>query len=515
MTKKFHKLKIFLSVVGALSMTSLVAGCKPRKEQASSLEGAVPIENLPPKVAYHFGMYKFLYNFARPSSYNAAEWALIPSVKTPPGGAYRRGIYISQHPAYNESYAQENLANPKMESPWVMTVRIKDECRGRERTFNLLTTTLVPQCPGYLYSLASRAGLNQFCIDTANNHLFKNKAGVVVDTWWPEKGFWYVYDPKCIEALDGTSESIMKLAADVPELWKMAPYTTEERRDRVAAELGYGPGQVMFTILARAMNDVALDDMEQLAKIAVNGRASDIPELKAAVKSLTLMALKCAQSEHVSDFKAQLQLFLSKIDAQILKKQWITSAAHIDDFTRNGLRQLDTVCKDGAPKIEKVPLTLSEAEQRTMTTALGVGNLRYLPANLVNALQDPVLFTTLKLETVTWYYLTTDPRDGKSPNEIDWPEVPLARAVEFCASHSPKDPVPSHVPTMQQFSAWYLHRRYVRKLELGRQPSGSMRRFWVQDVDGPKIVTPMTGDVEVVPESAQSFASAVIICAKD
>lgn len=109
---------------------SAVAACKPRQaESGAELKGNVLLESSPPKVMYHFGAYRYLHGFGKTNgTFSYSDWNAMPSLTPKYGGSSRAGFYLSQHPAYNERYGDEDVNKSRDDSPWMMTVTLADAC---------------------------------------------------------------------------------------------------------------------------------------------------------------------------------------------------------------------------------------------------------------------------------------------------------------------------------------------------------------------------------------------------
>lgn len=315
-------------------------GCKTR-DTGSGLKGAVPLSLSPPKVLYHFGVYQHLRPYGKvPGDALAAKWNQIPSISNPPGGAYRKGFYLSQHPGYNEKYAVESLSSPAAGSPWLMTVTLRDECIDdgpTQRWFDFLNSEEFSDCD------FGNGKTSPECLTRADDYLFSHNTGLVRDSWWPTKGFWYARDPKCLKVVDSTPESVLEAAASVPEFWSVAPYTTDERRD-VGMGTSYRPGEVSFAVLTRALLDVAKPNKDLLKNIALSAKKSDIPGLKGPLATLTDYAYSCAVSNRGAEFKRELKVFTDKIDQEVLGKEGLSFDKHIQNLVGSGLPKLRGVC---------------------------------------------------------------------------------------------------------------------------------------------------------------------------
>jgi hypothetical protein len=110
----------------------LAASCKARNEipTAEVLGQVQELTTEAPLPAYHVGAYGDLAGYGeRNASFSDQEWRSIGSTQNQ--APYRRGLYVSQHPAYNEIYGLDSLRSGQ--GPWILSVFIKPECRSGAR----------------------------------------------------------------------------------------------------------------------------------------------------------------------------------------------------------------------------------------------------------------------------------------------------------------------------------------------------------------------------------------------
>ncbi len=311
-----------------------VFGCKPRAEQAASqLEGSVELKrDAPPAISYHFGQYRYLRGYGdRQGGLTDQEWVSIPSNKKYVG--YRRGFYVSQHPAYNERYAMEYLTATKDLAPWVAEIHLKPECTeptAEKRRFALDVRTLASdprfvkwinevdpkwnidiynqQCPAEAYVNQEQENV---CGQIVNIYYRSENIGVAYDHLWAGSGFWLIRDNQCIEAVRSSPESVLEMFARVKELWRAKPYDTDQPRETKG--LGQ-PTQALFHVLVRALAETATPNPEVLQRIEASAKDSDYPVTSDAVEQTLKVARDCLAKGDYAGFQKQADYFLSKAE---------------------------------------------------------------------------------------------------------------------------------------------------------------------------------------------------------
>ncbi|MCX6117865.1 MAG: hypothetical protein NT027_10000 [Proteobacteria bacterium] len=275
-------------ILSTIMLISFFCSCKTKTTGQSALRfGDVPIELDPPKFLYHFGMFDYLEpykDYVGPPS--AEVWTKIPST----GSDYtveRRGLYGSQHPAYNERYAAEYLGKAGRQGPWLVVIELEDRCSGPNRT---------------------------------------NKE-VVVDERWPGSGFWIVRDRTCIKDILASPEDVLEVFATVPELWNKAPFVSKkDRKD----DDGKNATKVLFTVFVKALSLVEetrpklFEDIESIAS------KSDLPEAKAIVSRTASAANFCFSRRQWFDVRQKLGDIVDK---------------YVIDFSKFRTGTLDTLCE--------------------------------------------------------------------------------------------------------------------------------------------------------------------------
>lgn len=311
-----------------------LAGCKPRADQTSSdVLGSVPLKkDAPPAVSYHFGQYRYLRDYGdRNGPLADQQWLSIPSNKKYSG--FRRGFYLSQHPAYNERYALEYLTETRDLAPWVAEIHLKSDCitvsSGKRRFMMDLRKIYADQdftewvnrlgqgwsLDVFRQSCPIEAFLNQdtetTCHKVLNAFYREREVGVIYDHFWQGSGFWLVRDNQCIERVLASPKSVLDMFARERDLWREKPYDTDLPRDTQ----GKGaPTHALFHVLVRAIHETQPDE-HILAEIERKAQESDYPVTTDAVRQLARVARHCAKQGQYEGLRAQTEFFLGKAEA--------------------------------------------------------------------------------------------------------------------------------------------------------------------------------------------------------
>jgi hypothetical protein len=333
----------YLLAVAALG--SFVSACKSRQDTAEVLGSVKRSDDRPPAVLYHFGEFGHLEGYGkRTGTFNSTEWSQIGSV----GEAqrpYRRGLYVSQHPAYNERYALDKLKAEQSRAPWMLAVQLKAECHNEGRFEGNIQKALYGEstrfsgflnrsaeqdlnsvdkfkalCPADFFVsqqkeqsyLASPQWRPRFerCVAVVEKYFTEENIGVVYDAWWVNQGFWYIRDPNCIERLDGSAEGNLTAFADIPDLWQQRPYTDNTPRQALPSDQ-WGSGEAMLNMLLRAYTLVPGADNNLLARIESNV-VGDV-YLNQFAKAAASQARLCANRSRYSVFTDKVGGFLYRI----------------------------------------------------------------------------------------------------------------------------------------------------------------------------------------------------------
>ncbi|MCX6119723.1 MAG: hypothetical protein NT027_19480, partial [Proteobacteria bacterium] len=247
----------------------LITGCKSTFN--SGLKGGVPLSPTPPKVLYHFTKYAdFIQYREGVSGPTEEQWGQINST----GDAYsknRRGLYGSQHPAYNERYAGGELINETLgNGSWLVEIEV-----------------------------------DQSCITGSDQ--------IVPDERWPGSGFWIIRSKDCIRDIKSRPDEVLNIFATVDELWNQKPYVTD--KDRFADD-GVNGTKVLRSVLIRAFAQVDLSrvsDMKTMLKnITQVAAKSDIPDLKKDLSTLMSLADHCHHSKKFAVYQESLRAIIQQ-----------------------------------------------------------------------------------------------------------------------------------------------------------------------------------------------------------
>jgi hypothetical protein len=345
-----------------LLLTTVVFGCKTRQEPVSDVAGTVPLSKTPPQIMYHYGPYDILVKNAADDGFTATEWDKIGANHA----RFRRGLYVSQHPAYNERYVFARLKEYENSSPWLMVVEVKPECtekgayfgpyldsasdtkfvkfldaQGKKsRFFSDCMETGKDRFPNAFKPLNPALSDETFCSTTLHEYFSASGIRIAWDAFWPDEGYWYILDRTCIKDMRADPEQLLRVAADVPEYWDRAPYQNNFARSSIDK---FKMASASFYILLRALHTAQGWDQNLLEAIERNAETSDITEwdVKGAVQKTIAAAINCRRVNKVANFKAQTAFFLEKAPTILAD---IDIMEHISRFLTYGLRPEKLQC---------------------------------------------------------------------------------------------------------------------------------------------------------------------------
>ncbi|MCX6116619.1 MAG: hypothetical protein NT027_03695, partial [Proteobacteria bacterium] len=356
-------------VIGILSYLSLsIWGCKSKSTNSGLLDTVPMIENQPPTEVYHIGAYQYLSKYTSKEEL-AKFWNNIPSVGGKYGGTWRSGFYVSQHPAYNEMYGSKVLVERQLNDfPWMVKLRLANSCtkkseKGR-RWIDFLSDNIFSAddklvCPIVMLQHETKGGKPtspecvQILMGKLNDESKNINVGIVRDTWWPRKGFWYVKDLDCIEDIQTDADSVIEAAATIPEFWNLKPFTNMEDRTDEAVAIGsanFQPGEVAYSILVKALYESTPSiDKSTLESLSVTASKTDIESMKEPLKVLTAHATGCLLGPMRDQFKALLKArFLDRIEQSHLP------ALNVSDIVIGLTNFLNLSCRADDPGFANV-----------------------------------------------------------------------------------------------------------------------------------------------------------------
>ncbi len=153
-----------LTIAGLMVCWSLgLAGCKPRQSDSTLSGSVVPAGNLPPKTVYHYNEYQYLAPLGD-SVAKVSQFLKNPSMSTYP--SQRRGLYVGEHPSYNEIYVLDNLNAGSASSAWMAEITLKDECVN-----NAAVEPNLPATVGCDAKALDNRAVNTACTRTADARL--------------------------------------------------------------------------------------------------------------------------------------------------------------------------------------------------------------------------------------------------------------------------------------------------------------------------------------------------------
>ncbi|MCX6117672.1 MAG: hypothetical protein NT027_09035 [Proteobacteria bacterium] len=309
-----------LQLIVAISVLMIFGGCKSRKSQVKNL---VQLESSPPNVLYHFGAYRHLETYHNVQDLTD-NWSRFPSSQGVFGGPYRAGIYLSQHPAYNEKYSLDDITPIPGEPsllPWFMTLRLKSECSANSgdasKWIDLPSNlALFKSCRSqeFLLNQVPNNDCQKEILDLYN----ARGIGIVRDSWWTDRGFWFIRNTSCLESLDSSPLNVLTGAANTPEFWHMTPYQNNEKRTDDTSR-DYRPGELSFAAVVKALVEVAEVDQALMSQFYLNAERTDLLNLKGPLLILGRHAYGCMKdrSDRLALQEALATNFLNNFDREV------------------------------------------------------------------------------------------------------------------------------------------------------------------------------------------------------
>lgn len=375
------------------AMVSLLVavGCKARPGEAPSSE-IKEQRNLqstaPAPTTFHFGEYQYLHRYAENRTESGRqiapdEWEGIPSTRY--AVPYRRGFYVSNHPAYNERYAAPNLRESDPKTPWLVRIELDPAClEGNVLAPDVNRVQASEEFQAFLAGNPKYQGraFPQTCPETAKrdqeagrssswchqafDDFFQAKGyRLVYDHFWPESGFWIVRDRTCISDVLADETSVLKIYAEVPGLWDFSPYVSGKLRDMQGAGK---QGHVLLYVLIRALAQAPAWDPELLKQIKANLNQADIVEARKAVNVLVDTALHCQQTGGDAAMRKLLKADVAAIaDKKMLDPRVLSFTGLLSNIVA---RELPRACPGADQVVAKHPDTAYFKQEQTATCSI-------------------------------------------------------------------------------------------------------------------------------------------------
>ncbi|MCX6117839.1 MAG: hypothetical protein NT027_09870, partial [Proteobacteria bacterium] len=280
------ELQIAFMICFLVSVNAFICSGKSRANNISEsdIKGYEIESDQPLPVMYHIGEKTVLFKNHGRSIFTDEEWSNI----TKAHAHFRKGLYVGQHPAYSERYAHKYMTVENKGQPWMMTVKVKPECLQpnrvapyltdlhRDRLFvnwfqdislpqnqarvssfikpNLVDENLqfmISKClsnpkTNNIYSPSNDKStlekiwapfetkqLTSACANTFEAYLQQpviddpnSKISIIRDTYWPNRGFWYIRDRSCIDLMESDSDSILRMFENTKYIWDYRPFTS-------------------------------------------------------------------------------------------------------------------------------------------------------------------------------------------------------------------------------------------------------------------------------------------------
>ncbi len=381
-------MKTTLAVLVLASSAVLVSACKPRPDASEVKAGENLQSEVPAPTTFHFGEYRYLhpYGDGRTTAgrqITAGEWAKVPSnLYSVP---YRRGFYVSNHPAYNERYAAANIREADRQAPWLVQIQLDPACLeqaavGPDVTKMALSEeflAFVAGAPQYANrDFASscpveairdqKEGAYSWCHQALEDFIQAKGYRVLYDHLWPGSGFWIIRDRTCISDIVANDDGVLEVFAQVPDLWDMSPYTSGKLRDMQGAG---SQGHALLYVLIRALTQSPRWDPDQLKRIRANLHTSDIEEARKALMIITDTALFCQQKGEEATMKKSLKAFVAALAD---KKNFDPRVIGFTGLVSNLIaRELPQSCKGAAEFVAKNPASAFFRKSQTASCQFG------------------------------------------------------------------------------------------------------------------------------------------------
>ncbi len=248
----------------------------------------------------------------------------------------RRGLYVNQHPAYNEGYALADIVKEEKDSPWLVALQIKAECRTsasvvKERPEEMMQNPVFREWisapyddgTGYVMDFEFTKNcvqedsfkpyrvepgvLSSQCANTLANFYKKPQAHLgpeaqsvtgqieaVRDSILAKEGYWILRSPRCIQRVRSSISDVFAMAGEVEDFWAKAPFTDNYERHVSSTEMKFTTGDAQLYILLRAISETDGIDKNQMNMIRNNSKGSDIPGIAVTVGKIVAKASKCS-----------------------------------------------------------------------------------------------------------------------------------------------------------------------------------------------------------------------------
>lgn len=347
-----------LAILGsALLFFVFSAGCKPRTAD-SAVKGTTDTirpetlakdQDLPDDGIwmFHFGERRFLEGIyhdrtegeAGKGAITDAEWQKIPSNGTT-YAPNRRGLYVGQHPIYNERYAADTLFQNGESTSGLMAVRIRKSCFAPEHMSGNIFDAQSPisfeharfkafvdadatwrQSGGFagFFTTCTNAYLGQnpqqgyqenTCNQAVKKYYDTNGIQMVYDHEWLESGFWLVRSPACVTRIVSTPEGILQVLAKTYDLWDPAPFAS----GKVAAPsqtTPLVPTTATFAIAVQALARSAQMEIseETLYRLAAMARATKNNSYSSQYDRVLQKAYDCRRDGNWGEFLPAAEAF--------------------------------------------------------------------------------------------------------------------------------------------------------------------------------------------------------------
>jgi hypothetical protein len=303
------KIALFFTLLTELS------SCKQR-----SADVLAEVSRTPPLVSYHFGSWKNLQQNA--DGISTETWQrYIASAKYV---EFRRGLYVSQTPTFNERYAFESIGKSADDGPWLMRVILNGDKPECTRNFIGSVTTIDQNQDFADWISTNRLGYNSLeafrseclagratqaqqlaafgnyetpetkCSQTVYQYMLSRQTVASEDYLWPEEGFWVLHRRECIKAVQVDPASVLDSIASAPDVWSKRPFGGKDR----SATPKWKMASALYYVLLRALTESQILDAAVLDRISESASASDIDQwnVKGIVPLLMGSAKQCGAS---------------------------------------------------------------------------------------------------------------------------------------------------------------------------------------------------------------------------
>lgn len=348
---------LFLVIYSAIH-----AGCKPRQD-GTELKGTTDTirpetiakdKDLPDDGIwmFHYGERRFLEDLYKDriekdgqGAISTDEWKKIPSTGTtyPPN---RRGLYVSQHPIYNERYAADQLFNAENATSGMMVVRVKKSCFAPERmSGNIFDAQasisfenqrlkafldgdtywrrqggfdgFFKSCTNaYLGQTVAQGYQENTCNQAVARYYDQSKIQLVYDHEWLESGFWLVRDPACISRLVTTPASLIEVLGKTYDLWDPAPFASGKPAE-ASKTTPLTATTATFATLLQAMaragsNEISDEALFRLSSMAQSGKT----RYSAQYRAILAKAFECHVDGNWGNFQQLAETFAAGLPGQ-------------------------------------------------------------------------------------------------------------------------------------------------------------------------------------------------------